>query len=136
MMRTLSTVIGLLGLSIQDLHNDLFVALLSDDYQFKVKMPIISVSPQMFSANPLTCRCNEKLCLHSLWSHSVQFPIMAMILLFSFIALKRFYYEHCFYMYIVASNFCLSACGILVFWLGLVERSRIIQYLTFRGAII
>ena len=88
-MRTLSTVIGLLGLSIQDLHSDLFVALLSDSHQFKVQMPIISVSPQMFSANPLTCHCSEKLCLHSLGSHSVQFPIMAMILLFSFIALKR-----------------------------------------------
>ena len=68
-MRTLSTVIGLLGLSIQEIHSDLFVALLSDDHQFKVQMPIISVSPQMFSANPLTCHCSEKLCLHSLWSH-------------------------------------------------------------------
>ena len=54
---------GLLGLSIQDLlHSDLFVSLLSDSRQFKVQMPIINVSPQMFSANPLTRHCNEKLC--------------------------------------------------------------------------
>ena len=61
---------------------------------------------------------------------------MAMILLFSIIALKRFYYEHCLIRILLQLTFVYLQVAFLSFWLGLIERSMVIQYRRFMVAII